>query len=72
MTDRHPLDCLLTPPDAARALNEWLMRDMPTALMIQAFGAVPVLGDVPVLDPFAGAGTLLQPALRAAGVSVPA
>lgn len=47
MTDRHPMDCWLTPPCAARALCAWLC-DRP------AWD-----GAEPFLDPFAGPGTLL-------------
>lgn len=51
MTARHPMDCLLTPPDAARAMGSWLVE------------REALYDDVPWLDPFAGAGTLLEWAL---------
>lgn len=44
---RHPSDCYLTPPCAALALRAWLL----------ARGDLPM---APWLDPFAGAGTLLE------------
>lgn len=53
MTDRHPFDCLLTPPDAAIAIGQWLAEFDPD-------DGPSMLDGEPILDPFAGAGTLLQ------------
>lgn len=46
MTDRHPMDCYITPPEVGHALGEWLF---------ERFS----IGSEHALDPFAGPGTFL-------------
>lgn len=50
MTDRHPMDCYITPPCAARALGSWLMSH-------DRYDDATCDGEW--LDPFAGPGALL-------------
>lgn len=54
MTDRHPMDCYVTPPCAAIAIGKWLEERWPHEV-----------SDLDWLDPFAGPGTLLPWMLRA-------
>lgn len=59
MTDRHPMDCLLTPPDAAIALGRWLIDIAPTESFYGSIDPGPLYDGHPILDPFAGPGSLL-------------